>query len=377
MKNLKLLSIIFFLVIGATKVNAQQHFGNITNFEILPAYLSNGKVLLSNTSNTTPVQFKVWFNRISSTYPNWKPFKMSVVLGSYKIDDYGSITGVDYFSTPVEVKSSDFPTNPNVAFLDKTFSATIDKTVLTNPNRKIILFYKTADMTGYSYFNVMYNFIINSGSGPGNPTNPTNPTDPTTPIGPIGSSGTLATMAGIDIGADDGVYFWGRNGKVTKGNSTSINGPTADYILPAGRDYSQIIDIAISNSGYVYVWYNDGIMSVGHTTNLGDYIAPKNYTLPDGKTPADLVGISILKGNDHIYAFYTDGTFTEGNSTDLAAYASFKPYAVPPGKNFSDITDIGIATSSSAFYAWYTDEKMSVGYDASNLNSFIPLKPMN
>jgi len=50
---------------------------------------------------------------------------------------------------------------------------------------------------------------------------------------------------------------------------------------------------------------------------------------------------------------------------------------VNPGKSFSDITDIGIATSSSAFYVWYTDEKMSVGYDASNLNSFIPLKPMN
>ncbi|WP_354356963.1 M57 family metalloprotease [Pedobacter sp. UYP30] len=191
-----------------------------------------------------------------------------------------------------------------------------------------------------------------------------------------GSSGTLATMVGIDIGTDDGVYFWDLSGQVTKGNSTSIYGPTSSYVLPAGRTYNQVVDMAISNSGYSYVWYTDGIMSVGSVNNLGNFIAPKPYFLPAGKVPTDIVGIAILKSNDHCFTFYKDGTFSEGNSTNLAAYSSSQPYSVPIGETYTNIADIGIAASSGWFYAWYKDNKVSVGPPA-NLNSYIALKPVN
>ncbi|WP_412466505.1 M57 family metalloprotease [Pedobacter sp. KLB.chiD] len=197
------------------------------------------------------------------------------------------------------------------------------------------------------------------------------------PVITSGPSGTLSTMVGIDIGVDDGVYFWGLSGLVTKGNSTSINGPTQQYFLPSGKNFSDVIDMAISNAGRGYVWYKDGTMSVGQGIgNFGDYILPKSYVLPAGKTPLDIVGIAILKSNDHCFAFYSDGTFSEGNSTNLGAYAGLQSYAVPPGKTYNDIVDIGIAASSGWFYAWYADNKMSVG-TSTDLNYWIPLKSMN
>ena len=191
-----------------------------------------------------------------------------------------------------------------------------------------------------------------------------------------GSSGTLSTMAGIDIGTDDAVYFWGLSGQVTKGNSTTIYGPMSLYVLPSNKTYSQVIDMGISNAGYSYVWYTDGIMSVGSVNNLGNFIAPKPYVLPSGKVPADIAGIAIQKSNDHCFAFYKNGTFSEGNSTNLGAYASPQPYSIPAGESYANIVDIGIAASSGWFYAWYADNKMSVG-TKTNLNSYIALKPMN
>ncbi|MDQ0969147.1 hypothetical protein QFZ20_004550 [Flavobacterium sp. W4I14] len=197
------------------------------------------------------------------------------------------------------------------------------------------------------------------------------------PVVTSGPSGTLTTMAGIDMGVDDGVYFWGLSGLVTKGNSTSINGPTQQYFLPSGKNFGDVIDMAISNAGRSYVWYKDGTMSVGQSIgNFGDYILPKSYILPAGKTPLDVIGIAILKSNDHCFAFYSDGTFSEGNSTNLGAYVGLQNYALPPGKNYNEIVDIGIAASSGWFYAWYSDNKMSVG-TSTDLNYWIPLKSMD
>lgn len=191
-----------------------------------------------------------------------------------------------------------------------------------------------------------------------------------------GSSGTLATMAGIDIGLDDGVFFWGLSGQVTKGNSTLIYGPTSGYVLPAGKSFVDVVDMGIANTGYSYVWYKDGTMSVGSANNLGNFIAPKPYVLPAGKTPADLVGIAIAKNTSWCYAWYTDGTASVGNSTDLGAYRGLYNYSLPPGKTYTDIADVGIAASSGWCYAWYKDGTMSVG-TSDDLDYYISLKPMD
>ncbi|QHS58793.1 M57 family metalloprotease [Chitinophaga agri] len=193
---------------------------------------------------------------------------------------------------------------------------------------------------------------------------------------PNGSSGTLATMAGIDIGNDDAVYFWGLAGQVTRGNSTLIYGPTTGYTLPAGKTYADVIDMGIANTGYAYVWYKDGTVSAGSQYNLGSFFAPKPFQLPAGKTPADIVGIAIAKNTSYCYAWYSDGTVSAGYSDNLGAYIAPYPYTLAPGKTYTDIADIGIAASSGWCYAWYKDNTMSVGY-SDDLDYYIPLKPMN
>ncbi len=191
-----------------------------------------------------------------------------------------------------------------------------------------------------------------------------------------GCGSIMSPMAGIDIGSDDGVYFWRTDGQVSKGVSTNPTGFTTSYVLPFGKSMSQVVDMGISISGKGYVWYKDGTMSVGYGLyNFGDFVSPKPYVLPYGKSPSNIVGIAIRRTDDHCFAFYDDGTFSEGNSTDLSAYAGLQSYAISPHEEYYSIKDIGIAPSSGKFYVWFADDKMSVGSQY-NLNDFIPLKPM-
>lgn len=196
-------------------------------------------------------------------------------------------------------------------------------------------------------------------------------------FGATPNNNNMSQMVGIDIGLDDGVYFWTVNGTVSKGVSTNPNGTVQNYVLPSGKSFSQVIDMGISSSGKGYVWYKDGTMSVGYGLyNFGDFVSPKPYVLPSGKTPADIVGIAIQKSNDYCFAYYKDGTYSIGNSTNLGAYAGLSSYSISSLETYTKILDIGIATSSGKFYVWFSDNKMSVG-SANNLNDFIPLKSMD
>lgn len=191
------------------------------------------------------------------------------------------------------------------------------------------------------------------------------------------ASGLLSSVVGIDIGVDDAVYYWQNNGVVRKGNSTSLGTLSYSYVLPSGKSFSHVVDMAISNSGKGYVWYADGTVSVGYGLyNFGDFILPKSYLLPYGKIPSDIAGIAIRKSDDRCFAFYKDGTYSQGNSTNLGAYVSPQPYTVAPGEGYGTIKDIGIAATSGKFYVWYVDDKVSVGHDATDLDNFIALKPV-
>jgi len=121
----------------------------------------------------------------------------------------------------------------------------------------------------------------------------------------------LENMAGIDIAQNDWVYYWGKDGKFIVGTSTTINKynyiPTP-YLLPAGKNYKNIISIGMTNANRCYAWYKDGSMSAGTSTNLGSFVGPKNYLLPLGKSPSDIVAITIDKMTDWCTAWYNDGT---------------------------------------------------------------------
>jgi len=101
------------------------------------------------------------------------------------------------------------------------------------------------------------------------------------------------------------------------------------------------------------------------TGNLGDILsnsAPE-VTLPSGYTAYDIVGIAIAKSNDHVYVWYDDGKVSEGTSTNFAAYAQPATFTTAGGSGGlpRDIRGVGIAANDRV-YAWFGNGKASSGW---------------
>jgi len=123
-----------------------------------------------------------------------------------------------------------------------------------------------------------------------------------------------------------------------------------------------IIGTAIAGSNdHVYTWFDNGTVRSGSSSRLGIYRASYRYSLPPGKSPADIVGMGIAGSNDHCYAWYKDGTVSSGTSSDLDRYRAPYRYSLPPGKSPADIVGMGIAGSNDHCYAWYKDGTVSSG----------------
>jgi hypothetical protein len=118
------------------------------------------------------------------------------------------------------------------------------------------------------------------------------------------------------------------------------------------------MSIACSNDK-VYTWYSDSTVTVGTSENLAAYEAPHQYTLPFGKTPADIVEIGIAS-TDHVYVWFNDRTVSSGTSTDLDKYQPRHPYRIDKTKLPSQIVGIDIACSDDRVYTWY-DDRIGIG----------------
>ncbi len=117
----------------------------------------------------------------------------------------------------------------------------------------------------------------------------------------------------------------------------------ANYALPAGKTPADIVGIgmgcgtdmrpanatagggtgdgvAASGAPWFYFWYKDGTASAGDST--------WHYDVPQGKTPADIVGLGITR-HGHVYAWYKDGTVSSGTSTRLDYYRAPYRYFLP------------------------------------------------
>jgi hypothetical protein len=118
------------------------------------------------------------------------------------------------------------------------------------------------------------------------------------------------------------------------------------------------MSIACSNDK-VYTWYSDSTVTVGTSENLAAYEAPHRYTLPYGKTPADIVEIGIAS-TDHVYVWFNDRTVSSGTSTDLNKYQPRHPYKLDKTKQPKDVVGIDIACSDDRVYTWY-DDRIGIG----------------
>lgn len=147
-------------------------------------------------------------------------------------------------------------------------------------------------------------------------------------------------IRGIAIAKGDTVYTW-----VDDARKVSTDNPKL-YVY---RGTSTDLD-AYTNAG---------------TGNLGDLLgnAAPQVTLPAGYTAFDIVGIAIAKSNDHVYVWYDDGKVSEGTSTNFAAYSQPLSYTTAGGNGGlpRNIRGVGIA-SNDRVYTWFGNGKASIGW---------------
>ena len=165
-------------------------------------------------------------------------------------------------------------------------------------------------------------------------------------------------------GSNDHVYVWYNDGTVSSGTSSDLDAHRGlyNYSLPNGKRPSDIAGMAIAGStDHVYVWYNDGTVSSGTSSDLDAHRGLYNYSLPNGKRPSDIAGMAIAGSTDHVYVWYNDGTVSSGRSDDLDVYRGLYNYSLPNGKRPSDIAGMAIAGSTDHVYVWYNDGTVSSG----------------
>ena len=146
-------------------------------------------------------------------------------------------------------------------------------------------------------------------------------------------------------------------------------GPLTDWafqragFLGSAR-FRPVVDIAITGGKDTCVaWYVNGTVSKGHSDEMDYYSAPQPYTVPEGQSPETIRAIAIAKGSKKVYAWYDDGSRSAGTIYDLDAhfYYDDKPYTLPEGKSIKEIVGIGIAKSGDKVHTWYEDGTYSVG----------------
>lgn len=144
------------------------------------------------------------------------------------------------------------------------------------------------------------------------------------------------------------------------GMDTASPDGSQDIVLATAESGSDIVGSAISISGDVYTWFQDGLVSAGTTTDLDSVRELYSYKVPSGYTPGDIVGIAIHRTNGRVYAWYANGKFSSGTSSDLAYYGLPANYSLPTGKTTSQIVDMEW-DAAGYLHTWFSDGTVSKG----------------
>ena len=203
------------------------------------------------------------------------------------------------------------------------------------------------------------------------------------PMGRVGSAQDVLLVAGAHIttlaGADfspttNRAHFWFKDGVRSVGRSSNVDEYEllTDYTLPAGKTTANVIDMAFAPNGDVYTWYRDRTFSIGTPSNLGSVQAPQTFALPAGRglSAWNVLGLAF-SADGHVHAWYADGTSSEGTAQDLGADVASTAFTLPAGQTASDVLAFGIA-NGGAVYAWYWGGKASGGTAANPAATWAP-----
>lgn len=285
MKIFKLICAILF-IFSINYAKAQKNYGVIADFEILPSYLQNGKIIINYNQETTLVKYSVSYSR-PSVFPvtgPYKPVDFKIAIGTRNSDNE-----ISPFSEFIQITNSNFKSG---VFIKKdTFSVNIKKSKLVE-GKKIYLFYQTADQAQVVAYDKVYDFQTNTTTpGNGNPGTITPPTY------------TVPTIGAVPF------YEYYDSSRGTHFYSTEW----------LGVNYSTILGYVFKNQepGTVplYVYYSETKLKYHYSTqlasNFGDYvsrgIACYVYPAPVTKTRAVIRYFNQDNGDN--YLFDGPGTF--------------------------------------------------------------------
>ncbi|MGG7666994.1 hypothetical protein [Dyadobacter sp. BHUBP1] len=184
-------------------------------------------------------------------------------------------------------------------------------------------------------------------------------------------------LVGVDWAqkSSDNFYYWSGNGTARFGtyndtdpsSSFTYTYTDAQGLATATRYPAQIIEMAIglepgTTVNRVYTYFYDNTFTEGVSSDLDYYSAGHyGYTIGSGHTAADIVGIAINTLN-HTYTWYKDGTVSRGTKNNLSSLAAPYAYSLPPGKSYANIIGMGINKGDSdKVYTWYSDGTVSIG----------------
>lgn len=183
-------------------------------------------------------------------------------------------------------------------------------------------------------------------------------------------------IVAMAISPRDHVYAFYDNGMRSVGTSTNLTArkPAETFKVAPGKKIADLHAVAISKAGRVHAWYKDGTMSMGSSRNLASLRStevgndePKvNFPVgPDGdrKSMHDVVGIAFAKSDNDVYIWYDDGTVSSGTPMDFTANFVNRPYSAPvlngqPGRY--QIRGMGISRNDHV-YAWASGKKAFSG----------------
>jgi hypothetical protein len=172
-------------------------------------------------------------------------------------------------------------------------------------------------------------------------------------------------IVGISINEEDHVYTWYNDGMVTIGTSSNLEAiyPQYVYELPGTYTPADIVEIAIHpTTQQVYTWYDDRKYSIGNSRDLGAFQAPALIAQPSEFAMWQVKGIDFAPNGNLRTWYHDNGSFYRviGHADDLEALGGIAEVEVPAGQDFLDIQGMAIASTSWA-YTFFNDKKVSAG----------------
>ncbi|MEM9089462.1 MAG: serine hydrolase domain-containing protein [Cyanobacteria bacterium P01_F01_bin.53] len=150
----------------------------------------------------------------------------------------------------------------------------------------------------------------------------------------------------------------------------------ADYqnaIVQGTRRHYPMVGLAIGNNNRVNAWYSDGQYTIGSASDLDEHREAQAFSLPSGKSMADVVAIARGGPQNHVYSWYMDGSYSIGTASDLDAHGNFLrrdgSFKIASGRRKSTIAGIAVNTTGDTFYAYYHDGTVSAGDSPENLTN--------